>query len=382
MAQPNGNAEKNVLVLQGGGALGAYQGGAYEALAAAGIEPEWVAGISIGAINSAIIAGNPPERRVQRLREFWDLVSSRLTLPPLATDSTSRKLFNETSAALVASTGAPGFFEPRYPPALFMPPGTVQAISIYDTGALKSTLLELVDFDLLNSGKIRFSVGAVEVATGNLHYFDSAHDTIIPEHIMASGALPPGFPPVEIDGMLYWDGGIVSNTPLQYILDGGTPRTDMCIFQLDLFSARGTVPETLFDVQTREKEIRYSSRTRLNTDNFRILQSLRRAVRRLDGKLPDEIKSGFDWKLLSAYSCNAAITIVHLIHRRAVYSTQSNDYEFSRYTVHEHWHAGMDDVERTLTNPAWINRKRPEDGVMVLDLTKDLAPPPPPETHK
>ncbi|HEY8127137.1 MAG TPA: patatin-like phospholipase family protein [Hyphomicrobium sp.] len=382
MAQPNGNAEKNVLVLQGGGALGAYQGGAYEALAAAGIEPEWVAGISIGAINSAIIAGNPPERRVQRLREFWDLVSSRLTLPPLATDSTSRKLFNETSAALVASTGAPGFFEPRYPPALFMPPGTVQAISIYDTGALKSTLLELVDFDLLNSGKIRFSVGAVEVATGNLHYFDSAHDTIIPEHIMASGALPPGFPPVEIDGMLYWDGGIVSNTPLQYILDGGTPRTDMCIFQLDLFSARGTVPETLFDVQTREKEIRYSSRTRLNTDNFRILQSLRRAVRRLDGKLPDEIKSGFDWKLLSAYSCNAAITIVHLIHRRAVYSTQSNDYEFSRYTVNEHWHAGMDDVERTLTNPAWINRKRPEDGVMVLDLTKDLAPPPPPETHK
>jgi NTE family protein len=382
MAQPNGNAEKNVLVLQGGGALGAYQGGAYEALAAAGIEPEWVAGISIGAINSAIIAGNPPERRVQRLRDFWDLVSSRLTLPPLATDSTSRKLFNETSAALVASTGAPGFFEPRYPPALFMPPGTVQAISIYDTGALKSTLLELVDFDLLNSGKIRFSVGAVEVATGNLHYFDSAHDTIIPEHIMASGALPPGFPPVEIDGMLYWDGGIVSNTPLQYILDGGTPRTDMCIFQLDLFSARGTVPETLFDVQTREKEIRYSSRTRLNTDNFRILQSLRRAVRRLDGKLPDEIKSGFDWKLLSAYSCNAAITIVHLIHRRAVYSTQSNDYEFSRYTVHEHWHAGMDDVERTLTNPAWINRKRPEDGVMVLDLTKDLAPPPPPETHK
>ncbi len=382
MAQPNGNAEKNVLVLQGGGALGAYQGGAYEALAAAGIEPEWVAGISIGAINSAIIAGNPPERRVQRLREFWDLVSSRLTLPPLATDSTSRKLFNETSAALVASTGAPGFFEPRYPPALFMPPGTVQAISIYDTGALKSTLLELVDFDLLNSGKIRFSVGAVEVATGNLHYFDSAHDTIIPEHIMASGALPPGFPPVEIDGMLYWDGGIVSNTPLQYILDGGTPRTDMCIFQLDLFSARGTVPETLFDVQTREKEIRYSSRTRLNTDNFKILQSLRRAVRRLDGKLPDEIKSGFDWKLLSAYSCNAAITIVHLIHRRAVYSTQSNDYEFSRYTVNEHWHAGMDDVERTLTNPAWINRKRPEDGVMVLDLTKDLAPPPPPETHK
>jgi NTE family protein len=262
-----------------------------------------------------------------------------------------------------------------------MPPGTVQAISIYDTSPLKRTLLELVDFDLLNSGKMRFSVGAVEVATGNQIYFDSQHDTIIPEHIMASGALPPGFPPVEIEGMLYWDGGVVSNTPLQYILDGGTPRTDMCIFQLDLFSARGTVPETLFDVQTREKEIRYSSRTRLNTDNFKIIQSLRRAVRRLDEKLPDEFKNTFDWKLLSTYSCNAAITIVHLIHRRAVYSTQSNDYEFSRYTVNEHWGAGVDDVERTLSNPAWINREKPKDGVMVLDLTKDLAPPKPPEAH-
>jgi NTE family protein len=385
MAQPNGSTpksgEKIVLVLQGGGALGAYQGGAYEALAAAGLEPDWVAGISIGAINSAIIAGNPPERRVKHLREFWDRVSSHLLLPPIATDNASRKIFNETSAALVASTGAPGFFEPRYPPAVWMPPGTVQAISIYDTSPLKRTLLELVDFDLLNSGKTRFSVGAVEVSTGNLQYFDSQHDTIIPEHIMASGALPPGFPPVEIEGKLYWDGGVVSNTPLQYVLDGGIPRADMCIFQVDLFSARGTVPETLFDVQTREKEIRYSSRTRLNTDYFKIIQSLRRAVRRLDDIVPEEIKGGFDWKLLANFSCNAAITIVHLIHRRAIYSTQSNDYEFSRYTVNEHWGAGVDDVKRTLSNPAWINREKPEDGVMVLDLTKDLAPPKPPEAH-
>ncbi len=385
MAQPNGsaqrNSEKNVLVLQGGGALGAYQAGAYEALAAAGLEPEWVAGISIGAINSALIAGNPPERRVKRLREFWDRVSSHLLLPPIATDNASRKIFNETSAAIVASTGAPGFFDPRYPPALLMPPGTAQAISIYDTSPLKKTLLELVDFDLLNSGKVRFSVGAVEVASGNLQYFDNTNEKIVPEHIMASGALPPGFPPVEIDGKLYWDGGIVSNTPLQYVLDGGIPRVDMCIFQVDLFSARGTIPQTLFDVQTREKEIRYSSRTRLNTDYFKLIQSMRRAVRRLDDVLPDEIKSGFDWKLLSSFSCNAAITIVHLIHRRAVYSTQSNDYEFSRYTGNEHWRDGKDDVERTLSNPKWINRQRSTEDVTVLDLTKELAPPPPPETH-
>ncbi|MFT3730387.1 MAG: patatin-like phospholipase family protein [Hyphomicrobium sp.] len=385
MAQPNGSAakssEKTVLVLQGGGALGAYQAGAYEALAAAGHEPEWIAGISIGAINSALIAGNPPERRVKRLREFWDRVSSHLLLPPIATDNASRKIFNEASAALVASTGAPGFFDPRYPPAVIMPPGTMQAISIYDTSPLKKTLLELVDFDLLNSGKMRFSVGAVEVATGNQVYFDSGNERIIPEHIMASGALPPGFPPVEIGGNLYWDGGIVSNTPLQYVLDGGIPRTDMVIFQVDLFSAMGTIPETLFDVQTREKEIRYSSRTRLNTDYSKLIQSLRRAVRRLDTILSEEIKSTFDWKLLASHSCNAAITIVHLIHRRAVYSTQSNDYEFSRYTINEHWRAGSDDVERSLSNPAWINRQTPEDGLLVLDLTKELMPHTPPEKH-
>lgn len=377
MAKPEKlNREKTVLVLQGGGALGAYQAGAYEALAAAGIEPDWVAGISIGAINAAIIAGNIPENRGHHLRKFWDLVSSRLTLPPLANDDNSRKLFNETSAALVASTGAPGFFTPRYPPAVFNLPGTMDAISVYDTRPLKETLLELVDFDILNSGVVQFSIGAVEVDSGNLKYFDNLHEEIKPEHIMASGALPPGFPPVEINGKLYWDGGIVSNTPLQYILDGGLPRDDMTIFQIDLFSARGPIPKTLFDVQTREKEIRYSSRTRLNTDYFRVLQSLRRAVRRLDGVLSDEIKAGFDWKLLSRFSCNAAVTLVHLIHRRAAYSTQSNDYEFSRYTINEHWQAGRADVESTLNSNAWKTREPPKDGVLVLDCTKELQPPP------
>jgi NTE family protein len=375
MAKANGRTrEKTVLVLQGGGALGAYQAGAYEALAAAGEMPEWVAGISIGAINSAIIAGNPPERRVERLREFWRRVSSNLTAQPLATDTASRKIFNETSAAIVASTGAPGFFEPRFPPAVFMPPGSLKAIGIYDTSPLRTTLLELVDFNLLNSGAVRFSVGAVEVATGNLKYFDSARDTIIPEHIMASGALPPGFPPIEIDGATYWDGGLVSNTPLQYVLDGGGQRSDMCIFQLDLFSAKGPIPETLFDVSQREKDIRYSSRTRLNTDVFREMQTARRAIRRLETKLPDEVKDSLDWKFLQAIGCDAAVTIVHLIHRRAAYATQSNDYEFSRYTVDEHWRDGKDDVERTFRHPAWKNRVRPAEGVAVLDLTKELDP--------
>ena len=364
--------EKEVIVLQGGGALGAYQAGAYEALCDAGHMPNWVAGTSIGAVNAAIIAGNPPEQRASRLREFWERVSSRLIAWPLGTDDSSRRIFNETSAALSAIGGVPGFFEPRIPPAVVMPQGTPEAISVYDTEPLKATLIELVDFDLLNSGLVRMSIGAVQVLTGNMQYFDTALQTIGPEHVMASGALPPGFPPIEIDGEPYWDGGLVSNTPLEHVLERSGPREDMCIYQIDLFSAKGCMPETLFDITQREKEIRYSSRTRLNTDVFRELQTIRRAIRQLRTKVPQELCDNPNWQLLDSVSCDAAVTIVLLIHRRAAYWTQSSDYEFSRYSMDEHWLAGRADVERTLSDPAWKNRTRPEEGVMVLDLTREL----------
>jgi NTE family protein len=332
--------------------------------------PSWVAGTSIGAINAAIIAGNRPEQRASRLREFWERVSSRLIAWPLGTDDNSRRIFNETSSALSAVGGVPGFFEPRIPPAVVMPQGTAEAISVYDTEPLKATLLELVDFDLLNSGLVRMSIGAVQVLTGNMKYFDTASQTIGPEHVMASGALPPGFPPIEIDGEPYWDGGLVSNTPLEYVLD--PPREDMCIFQIDLFSAKGCMPKNLFDITQREKEIRYSSRTRLNTDIFRELQTIRRTIRHLRTKVPQGLSDNPDWQLLASVSCDAAITIVLLIHRRAAYWTQSSDYEFSRYSMNEHWLAGRADVERTLSDPAWKTRTRPEEGVMLLDLTRDL----------
>ena len=369
MARPE---EKIVLVLQGGGALGAYQAGAYETLCEAGEIPTWVAGTSIGAVNGAIIAGNPPERRVQRLREFWERVSSRLLAWPLSNDDNSRRIFNETSAVLVAAGGAPGFFEPRVPPAVLMPQGTPEAISLYDTEPLRATLEELVDFDLLNSGAVRLSVGAVQVLSGNMKYFDTQKMRIGPEHIMASGALPPGFPPIEIDGQPYWDGGLVSNTPLEFVLERTGPRDDMVIFQIDLFSAKGCMPENLFDIGQREKEIRYSSRTRLNTDIFREMQTIRRAIRHLRGKVPPELCDNPDWEFLDGVSCDAAVTIVLLIHRRAAYWTQSNDYEFSRYSMEEHWLSGRADVERSLNDPAWKNRTRPEEGVQVLDLTREL----------
>ena len=369
MARPE---EKIVLVLQGGGALGAYQAGAYETLCEAGEIPTWVAGTSIGAVNGAIVAGNPPERRVQRLREFWERVSSRLLAWPLSNDDNSRRIFNETSAVLVAAGGALGFFEPRIPPAVLMPQGTPEAISLYDTEPLRATLEELVDFDLLNSGAVRLSVGAVQVLSGNMKYFDTEKMRIGPEHIMASGALPPGFPPIEIDGQPYWDGGLVSNTPLEFVLERTGPRDDMVIFQIDLFSAKGCMPENLFDIGQREKEIRYSSRTRLNTDIFREMQTIRRAIRHLRGKVPPELCDNPDWQFLDSVSCDAAVTIVLLIHRRAAYWTQSNDYEFSRYSMEEHWLSGRADVERSLNDPAWKNRTRPEEGVQVLDLTREL----------
>lgn len=364
--------EKTVLVLQGGGALGAYQAGAYEALAETGEMPTWVAGVSIGAINSAIIAGNPPERRVEKLRAFWNGVSSWLPAKPLANDDNSRRAFNETSAALAALTGVPGFFSPRVPPAVLSPQGTRAAISIYDTAPLKDTLCHLIDFDLLNSGSVRLSVGAVNVRTGNHQYFDTDQQRIGPDHIMASGALPPGFPPIEIDGEPFWDGGLVSNTPLQQVLEHSGPRQNMCIFQIDLFSARGCMPDNLFEVPQREKEIRYSSRTRLNTDIFCELQAMRRAIRHLRGKLPPEFDANPHWQLLDRLSCDAAVTIVQLIHRRAAYWTESNDYEFSRYSIDEHWRAGRADVMRTLNHPAWKNRTPPEDGVRVFDLTREI----------
>lgn len=365
--------EEPVLVLQGGGALGAYQAGVYQELAARDFVPNWIAGISIGAINSAIIAGNAPSERVKALHAFWDIVSSNLLADPPKLGRDARTAFNEASAGMAAMFGIPGFFNPRVPPAYMWPAGSPNAISHYDTAPLRKTLESLIDFDRLNNGETRVSLGAVNVRTGNFAYFDSEKIRLHPEHIMASGALPPGFPPVEIHGEYYWDGGLVSNTPLQYVLDSGI-RSDMCIFQVDLFPAYGALPETLIDVADRQKDIRFSSRTRLNTDIFRDTQTMRRAIHRLLKKLPDDLDDDPDVKQLRELSCDASVTIAHLIHRRKQYHSQSRDYEFSRATIREHWQAGELAVRHTMTNRAWTERRKPQMGVHILDLADD-------ETH-
>ena len=371
-------AEQTVLVLQGGGALGAYQAGVYEALHEHGIQPQWVAGVSIGAINAAIIAGNAPARRVERLREFWHGVSSHLLAPALSASygRVARELFNESSAALAAVVGVPGFFAPRFPPALLHPDGTPGALSYYDTAPLEKTLERLVDFDLINTPdpgkKVRLSVGAVNVQTGNFRYFDSTDASYLqpigPRHIMASGALPPGFAPVQIDNEFYWDGGLVSNTPLQYVIDQPA-ATDMLVFQVDLFSARGPLPRNLSEVAERGKDIQFASRTRLGTDLVAVQQKLTHAAQSLAAKLPKKFADDPDLMALLNAGSPAAITIVHLIHRSKHYETQSKDYEFSRHSVREHWDAGRADVLCSLKDPRWSTRGRPQSGIRVLDLT-------------
>jgi NTE family protein len=361
--------EHSVLVLQGGGALGAYQAGVYEGMSERGIAPDWVAGVSIGAINAALIAGNPPERRLERLREFWERVSSGLPLVAPAQLDPLRVALNRLSAATAATFGVPGFFVPRVPPAFLAPDGTPEALSIYDTSPLKQTLEELVDFKLLNSeARVRLSVGAVNVHTGNSIYFDNQAQKLTPEHIMASGSLPPGFPPIVIDGEHYWDGGIVSNSPLWYVLDD-SPRISALIVQVDLFSARGELPVNLDQVLERAKDIQYSSKTRFNTNRVQQLETLRHALGRLMKKLPAKFHDDPDYKLLVPLSEHKReITLVHLINRRFAHSTNSKDYEFSRTTIQQLWEAGLEDVRRTCSNREWLKARELVSGVRVFDL--------------
>jgi NTE family protein len=366
--------ERIALVLQGGGALGAYQAGVYEALAESRIEPDWIAGISIGGINGAIIAGNPPNTRVDRLREFWTQVTSEAPWDwfgwGAASGDSARNLLNHASANLALTRGAKGFFAARLVSPWLQPSGRVEATSFYGTHELKGTLERLVDFDRINAGSLRFSVGAVNVRTGNFVYFDTTTHTIKPEHVMASAALPPGFPPIEIEGEHYWDGGLVSNTPLQWVVDS-EPRRDTLAFQVDLWSARGDFPRNMLDVITREKEIRYSSRTRAGTDQFKHIQKLRCAAAALLEKLPTDLKDSPEARVLGTIADRKIFNIVHLIYNARNYEGHSKDYEFSRASMEEHWRAGYHDVRRTLRHREVLERPRNLEGLLTFDLAHD-----------
>lgn len=362
------------LVLQGGGALGAYQAGVYEGLHEAGIRPNWLAGISIGALNAAIIAGSPETERVGRLREFWETICAGSVEWPAGEGLVAalpftfdlRSLRNSAAAMRALLHGQPGFFKPRFPPPFWSPFAGDAATSFYDTSPLMQTLERLVDFDRLNSGEVRVSVGAVNVRTGNLVYFDTAERRLGPKHFMASGALPPGFPAVEIDAEHYWDGGTVSNTPLSRVLSG-EPR-DTLTFQVDLWSAKGRVPRDLMELSSRQKDIQYSSRTRAVTDSALRMQKMRRALQRTLEKLPATAMDDPEIRAIAELARHRSYNIIHLIYQSKIFEGHSRDYEFGLTAMRAHWQSGLDDIRRTLADRRRLDPPAPELGIITHDI--------------
>ena len=363
-ARPASYDKKIGLVLQGGGALGSYQAGVYEALASSEYLPDWVAGISIGAINAAIIAGNTPENRLKRLRSFWEEITAHTSLWPSALGGSLAAWQQKASALTALMFGQPGFFTPRTLQDWFSPG---KLISYYDTSALKGTLERLVDFDRINNAReMRLSVGAVNVRTGQFAYFDSASITIRPEHVMASGALPPGFPPVEIDGEHYWDGGLFSNTPLQYVLDY-SPRRSRLTFQVDVFQAQGRLPSNLDEVNERDKDIRYSSRTQISSNAYRERHDVRHAINELHKLLPPDLANTEQARRLYEHGCVTEMDIMQLVYRSIEPQGASKDYEFSRSSMEVRWQQGISDARTALHASPWLAPMPKELGVRLFD---------------
>ncbi|WP_052213556.1 patatin-like phospholipase family protein [Belnapia sp. F-4-1] len=361
------------LVLQGGGALGSYQAGVYQALHEAELEPDWLAGVSIGAINAAIIAGNRREDRLERLRAFWHRITERPVWPFAPDGDTLRRARNGASALETILFGTPGFFAPNSVNPWFAPRGAGGATAFYDTAPLRRTLEDLVNWELLAApgGHPRLAVGAVNVATGNFRYFDSAQQHLAPEHVMASGALPPGLPMVKVDGAYYWDGGLVSNTPLQYLLEDEIDSRDALVFQVDLFPARGALPRDMEEVLGREKDIRYSSRTRMNTDAFRTRREWQVRLRQILAKVPEEALSEEERRLREGLARLPRLAILQMVYQARAYEGQSKDYEFGPDTMREHWASGYEDTVRTLKRREWLELPPEVPGISIHDLHRE-----------
>jgi NTE family protein len=372
--------EVRALVLQGGGALGAYQAGVFEGLAEAGIELTDLAGISIGALNVAIIAGNPPEKRVERLHEFWDLICQPYfgqSASPLFEQTLfhTSDLARQTLGALHASSalmmGQKGFFRPRFPPAFLSGTLDPACVGHYDTRPLKDTLETMCDFDRINDRRLHVSVGAVNVRTGTFPYFDTHRKELRPEHFMASGALPPAFPAIEIEGEYYWDGGLVSNTPLAQVLQQ-RPDRDTLVFQVDLWSARGQVPHKMDEINDRIQDIRYSSRTRLVTDEMRSLRKMQRLLRQVLDNVPakkrDEILA---CRQAAELAASPRSNIIHLIYRDKPYEQHFRDFQFGMATMREHWASGLHDIHNTLAHPSYLAMPDNDSGFVTHDVHRE-----------
>lgn len=366
---------QTVLVLQGGGALGAYQGGVYESLAAHGHQPDWVVGTSIGAINGAIIAGNPPERRLARLREFWYLVGREDPLSPLAANPFTAWMapwLNAGELWQTVSQGIPGFFEPRRSGLTDINQSVpTHAASFYDTTPLRHTLEKLVDFDYLNARHVRCTVCAVEVDSGELVTFDNTrrHDPMGPEHIMASGALPPGFPPVMVKGKAYWDGGIYSNTPVDVVMDDAERRDTLC-FMVDLWDPTEAEPRSISAAMARLKDIQYASRTHEHLEDHRRMQNMRRAIQILASRLPAKDRDDAELGHLAGLGCSSTINIVRLIMKALPGDDHTKDIDFARQRLATRWSAGQADAERALGHKAWLAPAPGHVGMVIHELTQ------------
>src|SRR5476649_803717 len=344
-----------VLVLQGGGALGAYQAGVFHALHEHGLAPDWVVGTSIGAINAALIAGNRPEERLVRLKQFWEKISH-----PDPTDMTRvsdqqrrSNIWMQTMDTMLR--GVSGFFKPRafslFPAGMAVPP---EQASFYDTSELGKTLDELVDFDYLNAaGGVRLTVNALKVTCGSLTSFDNTERDLSADHIRASGALPPGFPAVRIDGDLYWDGGLYSNTPLETVLDD-TPHVDTLVFMVDLWSSEGPEPTTLDEVQTRQKDVTFASRSKRHIEDYVNTHTLQHKLRELYSKLPDTAHNRRQTEELVALGCDSTMHIVRLPYAGRDWHMAAKDINFSKGSIEWRWEQGYQDALRAIKAAGWL----------------------------
>ncbi len=377
--------KKIALICQGGGALGAYQAGVYEGLAEAGIQPNWALGISIGAINASIIAGSAPEKRVEHLHEFWKSICRRPSLSAKMAFNTAdllgaslesfhemsqnliTKAFGSYSAMMAIMEGQPGFFSPRpFAPGY----GNPANVSFYDTAPLIATLEKYVDFDRLNDpSNMRVSLGATNVRTGNFVYFDNLHTKLTPQHILASGSLPPGFPATEIDGEFYWDGGCVSNTPLQYAMADEADRADTLVFQVDLWSSKGELPRNVFQVMERQKDIQYSSRTRAITDAVRNIHRMRQMLFDTIDRIPESVRKADPWfDRIAEHALGSRFNVIHMIYQNKTTEGQYKDAEFSAETMERHWAVGLGDTQSTLANPACLDLPKKGENFVTFDI--------------
>lgn len=371
--------ETIALVLQGGGALGAYQAGVYEGLYEAGIAPNWIAGISIGALNTAILAGNAPADRLTKLREFWETICQPAYGFPIPSavenaffdsNTVARTAFTAMQAVSALVDGQKGFFVPRVPPPLPFTLNTPQTASWYDTSPLKATLERLCDFDRIDSKETRVSVAAVNVGTGNFAYFDNTRTKLRAEHFMASASLPPGFAATEIDGEYFWDGGLMSNTPLSEVVQS-TPRRDTLAFQVDLWSARGPVPDNITDVQGRIKDIQYSSRTRLVTDMLQHSQRFRHVLREVLTRVAPEYRDDPWCQLAAELVASHRYNVFQLIYRDKEFDGNYKDYQFGLSTMRYHWESGLQDIRNSLAQPGWLDMPDNDAGFVTHDIHRD-----------